>query len=74
MAKKIQKVETKTVVVYLEESMTLADVIKKLVEQGVTDLSKVTYDHEYVGCQCDHGDNYCYCDGSYRDMRFRGEV
>ena len=54
--------------------MTLADVIERLKADGVTDLTKVNYDHSYVGCCADHGDGYCYCPSSYNDMRFEYEV
>jgi len=65
-------VQTRTVC--LHEGMSLADVLKQVLADGITDLSKVTYDHDYVGCQCDHGDSYCYCESSYTDMRFKYEV
>ena len=60
--------------VYLETGMTLTEIIGRLKEAGVKDFSKVTYDHEYIGCQCDHGDGYCYCPSTYTDMRFDWEI
>ncbi len=67
-AKKIRKV------VYLSSGTTLADVIRQVTESGVADFSTVSFDHDYVGCQCDHDGGYCYCDGSYRDERFVWEI
>ena len=64
------KVQTRTV--YLCEGMSLADVLKQVLADGVTDLSTVRYDHDYDGGCCNN--EYCYCDSSYRDMRFRFEV
>ena len=74
MKKKKEEVKLNSGCLYLEEGMTLTDVISKMLAAGVTDFSKVVYDHDYVGCQCDHGDSYCYCDSSYRDIRFNWEA
>ena len=60
--------------IYLDEGDTLASIMSQLMAVGVTDLSKVKFDRDYVGCQCDHGDSYCYCPSSYTDMRFRWEA
>jgi hypothetical protein len=66
--------EIKRGAIYLTEGQTLADVLKQLLEQGVTDFSKVKYDHDYIGCHGGHGDEYCYCPSSYGDMRFNWEA
>ncbi len=61
--------------IYLEEGMTLAQLIKQLMDAGVTDFSKVKYDHDYVGCCGGHGEGeYCYCPSSYTDIRFDWEA
>jgi hypothetical protein len=75
--KKIKKIEpqTQTRVVYLEDGMSLADVLSKIMADGVTDLSTVRYSHDYVGCCGGHCEGeYCYCPSSYTDMGFRYEV
>lgn len=67
------KVETR--VVYLNEGTSLAAVLRQVLTDGVTDLSTVKYDHDYVGCCGGHGEGeYCYCPSSYADMRFEYEV
>lgn len=72
--KKIQELKVQHKAVYLNDGMSLADVLKQVLADGVTDLSTVKYDQDYVGCQCDHGDSYCYCATTYTDMRFNYEV
>ncbi len=69
-----KKTKPQIKVVYLESGMSLSDVLERVKADGITDLSCVKYDHDYIGCQCDHGDNYCYCPSSYADMRFEYEV
>ena len=69
-----KKTEIKRGAIYLEADMTLAEVLQRLSEAGVTDFNKVKFDRDYVGCQCDHGDSYCYCPSSYTDMRFDWET
>jgi hypothetical protein len=49
---------------------SLASIIEQLAEMGVTDFSKVSFGADSVGCQCDHGDSYCYCESSYSELRF----
>jgi len=71
--KKTKEPKVETRAVYLTEGMSLADLLKKVLADGVTDLSTVTYDHEYEGgCRCNG--EYCYCESAYRDMRFKYEV
>lgn len=60
--------------IYLNEGETLTDIIKRLTDAGVTDFTKVRYDHDYVGCSADHGDGYCYCPSSYADSRLEWEI
>ena len=74
MKKKKEEVKLNHGSIYMETGMTLADVISQTLAAGVTDFSKVVYDRDYVSCQCDHGDSYCYCDSSYRDIRFDWEA
>lgn len=76
MKKKKEKVQTKPTsgAIYLNEGVTLAELIKQAEALGITDFSKVRYDHDYVGCHADHGDGYCYCPSSYADMRFDWEI
>ncbi len=74
--KKIKKNESKTQTraVYLEDSITLAEVLQRVLADGVTDLSTVKYDHNYQGCGGHPEGEYCYCPPSYSDMRFVYEV
>jgi len=66
------RVETRAV--YLTEGMTLTDLLAQVAAAGVTDLSTVRYDHDYIGCNGDHDGGYCYCPSSYGDMRFEYTV
>ena len=74
--KKSKKTESKTQTraVYLNEGMSLADVLKQILADGVTDLSAVKYDHDYQGCGGHSDGEYCYCPPSYSDMKFVYEV
>lgn len=60
--------------IYLNCGDTLDVLIKQLVDAGVKDYSKVSVQMNYVSCQCDHGDDYCYCDSSYNDIRLDWEI
>ena len=67
------KVEQRAV--YLESGMSLADVLAKVMADGVTDLSTVKYYGDFVGCCGGHAEGeYCYCPSSYTDIRFEYEV
>ena len=59
---------------YINCGDTLADLIERLTEAGVKDFSKVTIQMDFVSCQCDHGDDYCYCDSSYDNIRLEWEI
>lgn len=61
-------------VLYLEPGMSLADLINQALLVGATDFTKIRFDHDYVGCNADHGDGYCYCPSSYTDERFNWEI
>lgn len=72
---KKKKETTQKRVVYLEDGMSLSDVLAKVMADGVTDLSTVKYDHDYEGCCGGHPEGeYCYCNPSYSEMRFVYEV
>lgn len=69
--KKQKKIEPKVQhkAMHLYEGASLADIIKQVMADGVTDLSSVKYDHNYQGgCHCN--EEYCYCEPSYTEMRF----
>ncbi len=51
---------------------SLQSIIDQAVEAGVTDLSKVVLDGDYVGGCCgghEEGE-YCYAESGYTDLRF----
>lgn len=60
--------------VYLNEGMSLADLLAQVLAAGVTDLSTVKYDHDYEGCGGHPEGEYCYCPSSYSEMRFEYTV
>ena len=59
--------------IYLETDMSLEYIIKQLKDVGVTDFSKVTYNHNYVSNRCSCED-YCYCESGYNDIRLDWEI
>jgi hypothetical protein len=67
--------KTQTRAIHLYEGMSLADLLKQVVADGITDLSTVKYDHDYEGCCGGHPEGeYCYCSPSYSEMRFCYQV
>ena len=76
--KKIEKqTEVRQGALYLNDGMTLADVITELVKNGVTDFSKVKYNCNEVYTGCDGGcEGYCYCPSrtTYEDVRLDWEI
>lgn len=64
-----KKVKKPVILAYLDESLSLQNVIDKAMAAGVTDFKRIRFNHTYAGCIC-QGDGYCYCDGSYTDERF----
>ena len=74
--KKVIEEQTKPTsgVIYLEEGTTLAEVLAQVMAVGVTDFSKVRFDHDYVGCNGHPEGEYCYCPSSYTDERFSWEI
>ena len=70
MKHKCRKV--KIVVDYVSEGTTLQSLVDRATALGVTDLSKVVFDCEYVsGCCGGHDEgSYCYCESGYNDLRF----
>jgi hypothetical protein len=70
-----KKTKPQIKVVYLESGTSLSDVLERVKADGITDLSCVKYDHDYIGCCGGHSEGeYCYCPSSYADMRFEYEV
>lgn len=70
-----QPMKTKQQVIhYINSGDTLADLIARAIESGVTekDFSEVRVEMDYRSCcTCTDSDDYCYCDSAYDNVRLQ---